>query len=89
MDETTNSTKQALKDLWDLIIDYDLELEIEESAQELDDRTPTDKFGFRNQEWARVLGIMEAVKVELGISSIQAAFDRAVEEQGLEDALKS
>ena len=88
MSETTNSTKQALKDLWDLIIDYDLELEIEESAQELDDRTPTDKFGFRNQAWARLLGIMEAVKVELGISPIQAAFDRAVEEQGLEDALK-
>jgi hypothetical protein len=63
--QTTTAAEQALRELYDLLMEYDLEIVIEESGQELD----TIRGNTGNQEWARVLGIFADVKAALGIES--------------------
>lgn len=47
--------RDVLRELWDKIVEYDMNTELEESA-----------LAFSHEEWAEVLGIIEAVKLALG-----------------------
>ena len=47
--------RDVLRELWGKLVEYDMNTTLEESAQ-----------AFSHDEWANVLGIIEAVKLALG-----------------------
>lgn len=47
--------RDVLRELWNKLVEYDMNTELEESAQ-----------AFSHEEWANVLGMIEAVKLALG-----------------------
>lgn len=72
-----NDSQKALRELYDLLVEYDLFTQLEDEAQAYDLR----KRNAAQDEYARVIGIVEGVKVALGIGEGQAAQARQDAEQ--------